>query len=86
MQRQRNGYVEPVHWMASSRGGDIEKLFFLTHVERAPAAAVAEEGRKSVRALRRIDPRARLADLVVLGLIAADKTLPAGAVGAVCRS
>ena len=59
------------------------KLFFLTHVhERAPAAAVAEEGRKSVRALRRIDPRARLADLVVLGLIAADKTLPTGAVKA----
>ena len=35
-----------------------------------------------MRALRQIDPRARLADLVVLGLIAADKTLPTGAVKA----
>ena len=53
----------------------LQKLFFLTHDDdRAPAAAAPGEGRKSARALRRMDSWTRSTDLDVLVCIATDKT------------
>ena len=47
MQRQRNGYVEPVHWMASSRGEDIDgennKLRDATSIALRTAAVFLSE-------------------------------------------
>ena len=52
----------------------ILELFFSAHDgERAPAAAASEQGRKSARALRRIDPWTRSTDLDVLVCIATDR-------------
>ena len=61
-----------LHW--NLQGSDGEP-FFLTHDdERAPAAAASGEGRKSARALRRIDSWTRFTDLDVLVCTATDRT------------
>ena len=53
----------------------FELFLVMTHVdERARAVAIVGERRKSVRALRRIDPWTRSTDLDVFVCIAADKT------------
>jgi len=53
----------------------LRELFFLTHVDaRAAADCRREEGGKSVRALRWIDPQTRFAGLGVSVCIATDET------------